>query len=210
MRADVLRAVQGVFHEDPGTGFSLVDGDGIVTFTNARAAHLFIRGTPDQAIGRSLNELFGDDWADERLRIFQQIREAGQPVISRHIRHGVQIQSTIRLITEPDDEDETFLILTVEGEHEPAQPERFQIVESKLVHLGPLGALTARELEVLTLIGHGLSTPDIARALHRSPRTIEGHCDAIRSKLDGASRVQLAEFARRAGLQLEDSHRRRI
>jgi DNA-binding NarL/FixJ family response regulator len=83
-------------------------------------------------------------------------------------------------------------------------------VESKLVHLGPLDPLTRREIEVLALIGHGMTTPQIAKVLHRSPRTVERHCDSIRAKLDGASRVQLAEFARRAGLRLEDSTLRRI
>ena len=209
-RRDLQNTVHALFAEDPGTGFSLVNGEGIVTFTNARSAYLFLRGTPEQAIGRSLSEIFESPWAEERMRILARIKETGTPVILRHIRHGTQIQSTIRLLTEPDEDDATFLVLTVEGEHEPADPEQFEIIESKLVHLGPLGLLTRREIEVLALVGHGLSTAEMARALHRSPRTIERHCDSIRGKLQGATRVQMADFARRAGLRIEDSERERI
>ncbi len=207
---DMLGKLHQLFDEDPGTGFTLVNQKGVVTFTNARAAHLFIRGRPEDAIGRSLAEIFGEDWAAERMNVFRRIHKTGQPVISRHIRHGVQIQSTIRLITEPDENELTYLVLTVEGEHDPSDPAQFEIIESKYVHLGPLGSLTKRELEVLSLIGHGLSTPDMARVLYRSPRTIERHCDSIRTKLNGASRVQMAEFAHRAGLRLEDGQLKRL
>lgn len=201
--------LSALFATEPGIGFSLVDGSGVVVFTNHRAAELFLKSTPAEAMGRPLAELFGDPWTSERLAMFDQIARTGVPVISRHVRHGVRIQSTIRLISEPDDE-RLFLVVTVEGTHDPAAPGGYEIVESKLIHLGPLDPLTRREIEVLALIGHGMTTPQIAKVLHRSPRTIERHCDSIRVKLDGASRVQMAEFARRAGLRLDDSTRRRI
>jgi DNA-binding CsgD family transcriptional regulator len=199
-----------LFVTEPGIGFSLVDGSGVVVFTNQRAAELFLKATPAEAMGRPLGELFGESWTSERLAMFEQIARTGVPVISRHIRHGVRVQSTIRLISEPEDAERLFLVVTVEGTHDPVDPGGYEIVESKLVHLGPLDPLTRREIEVLALIGHGMTTPQIAKVLHRSPRTVERHCDSIRAKLDGASRVQLAEFARRAGLRLEDSTLRRI
>lgn len=44
--------------------------------------------------------------------------------------------------------------------------------------------LSDRELEVFRLIGSGLTTKEIARKLHVSPKTIETHCRRIKKKLD--------------------------
>ena len=63
-----------------------------------------------------------------------------------------------------------------------------------------LNALTAREREVLGLIGQGLSLPEIARRLHRSPKTIESHRLTLGRKLKASNRVELARIAITAGL----------
>ncbi|MCB1281989.1 MAG: hypothetical protein KDB18_10750, partial [Salinibacterium sp.] len=186
------------------------DHDRIVRNCNARSAELFLKGSPPDAIGKSLSELFGPKWAEERHKVLDRVHLTGKPAIIRHIRHGRQIQSTIHLLCEPGEDKANFLVLTVAGEHDPEDPERFEIVESELAHLGPLDALSKRELEVLALIGHGMSTSAIAEALHRSPRTIERHCDSLRAKLNTTSRIKLAKFAHRAGLRLEDAERERL
>jgi len=206
----VIELFAQIFQSDPGVGFAVCNENGVVLYANQRSAELFIKGPPEQAMGRTLEELFGEEWAAERLAMFQQTQDTGRPIISRHIRHGVQLQSTIRVLNEPEDGDPVFSIITTLGEHDPRDGEDYDIVESKLMHLGPLDPLTRREIEVLALIGHGMSTPQIAGALHRSPRTIEQHCESIRGKLKGASRVQLADFARRACLQLDDASLKRI
>jgi DNA-binding CsgD family transcriptional regulator len=54
----------------------------------------------------------------------------------------------------------------------------------------PLG-LTQRELEVLELIAHGLGNKEIARRLHRSPRTIEHQVSAVLDKLNAANRMEV-------------------
>jgi len=70
---------------------------------------------------------------------------------------------------------------------------------------GVLAKLTARELDVLRLIGMGLSTADIAKSLHRSVKTIEWHRVSLGNKLNVANRVELARIAIRAGVvPLED------
>ncbi|MBI4575618.1 MAG: response regulator transcription factor [Planctomycetes bacterium] len=48
---------------------------------------------------------------------------------------------------------------------------------------GGVEALTDRELEVFELYGGGLGTREIARRLHRSPKTIDSHRCRIRVKL---------------------------
>jgi DNA-binding NarL/FixJ family response regulator len=63
-----------------------------------------------------------------------------------------------------------------------------------------LGALTAREHEVLIEIGRGLGNADIARRLHMSEATVKSHVTHLFEKLAATNRVQLAIAAFRAGL----------
>lgn len=64
----------------------------------------------------------------------------------------------------------------------------------------PLASLTAREVEVLRLIGRGLSRTEIAAELSRSAKTVDGHQDRMMKKLGINSRVELTRFAIREGL----------
>jgi two-component system response regulator NreC len=63
-----------------------------------------------------------------------------------------------------------------------------------------LDLLTPRELQVLRLIGQGLSRLDIAKAIHRSPKTVDNHRAAIMEKLGIHDRVELARYAISEGL----------
>jgi DNA-binding NarL/FixJ family response regulator len=60
--------------------------------------------------------------------------------------------------------------------------------------------LTDRELQVLALVGRGLSNAQIAQTLFISPKTVSVHVTNILRKLDLTSRVQAAAVAHRAGL----------
>lgn len=62
-----------------------------------------------------------------------------------------------------------------------------------------LDALTAREVEVLRLIGKGLSRVEIGRELSRSAKTIDGHRERIMKKLRVSSRSELIRLAIREG-----------
>lgn len=62
------------------------------------------------------------------------------------------------------------------------------------------GALTAREMDVLTLVARGLSNQEIADQLSLSERTVRGHVSNVLSKLHLASRTQAALYAVREGL----------
>ena len=63
-----------------------------------------------------------------------------------------------------------------------------------------VAGLTAREMEVLRLIGRGLSDKTIARELAISPKTVGHHVGALLSKLDAGTRGQAAAMAREYGL----------
>ena len=57
------------------------------------------------------------------------------------------------------------------------------------------GVLTSREQEVLELLGHGLSNPEIAARLYVSRKTAAHHVSRILSKLNLRSRAAAAAFA---------------
>jgi DNA-binding NarL/FixJ family response regulator len=63
-----------------------------------------------------------------------------------------------------------------------------------------LEALTPMEVQVLRMIGQGLSRTRIAQTLHRSVKTVDTHRAAIMKKLDIHDRTELALFAAREGL----------
>ncbi len=56
--------------------------------------------------------------------------------------------------------------------------------------------LTSREMEVLNLIGKGLSNAEIGNRLYISPKTVDHHISTILSKLSVHSRYEAAEFVR--------------
>jgi DNA-binding NarL/FixJ family response regulator len=76
------------------------------------------------------------------------------------------------------------------SEHVPSQP---------AIHRD-LATLTPRELEVLTLMGHGLSNAELARELTLSEATVKTHVARIFAKLSLRDRAQAVVLAYETGL----------
>ncbi|MEO3862604.1 response regulator transcription factor [Acrocarpospora sp. B8E8] len=67
-------------------------------------------------------------------------------------------------------------------------------------HLRVPPSLTERELQVLTLVGIGLSNGEIGERLHLGVTTVKTHVAAVMDKLDLRNRTQAAVVAHRLGL----------
>ncbi|MGQ0840684.1 response regulator [Actinokineospora sp.] len=63
-----------------------------------------------------------------------------------------------------------------------------------------LSALSDRELEVVGLVGQGMSNAEIGHALHLSEATVKGYVSSVLGKIGAANRVQAALVAYRGGL----------
>jgi DNA-binding NarL/FixJ family response regulator len=66
---------------------------------------------------------------------------------------------------------------------------------SRLTDQSPIETLSDRELEAFELMGHGLTTPQIAVKMHISPKTVDTYRARIKEKLDLGS---VSELVRRA------------
>ncbi|HEY6515678.1 MAG TPA: AAA family ATPase [Steroidobacteraceae bacterium] len=66
--------------------------------------------------------------------------------------------------------------------------------------LGNPSNLTTKELEVLQLLARGLTNPQLARLLHRSPKTVEHHVSSLLVKLGVHSRAEAVATAHARGM----------
>lgn len=82
----------------------------------------------------------------------------------------------------------------------PSRPVRPRRNEPPSPPVSRLDALTPREVQILRMIGRGMSRIEIALALHRSPKTVDVHRASIMEKLKINDRVELVRFALREGL----------
>lgn len=179
----------------------IVDGDGRIHFANDLAR----RGLgvePDADLStRTLHEFFPEDYVEERLSLIRRALETGRPLTVLGMTFGCWVRSVYRPIA-PD--NTTALVVcrpaTETDRAEAGDAACEDVVHAQTHDMGPLAALTQRELEVLRLIGEGLSTAQIADKLHRSVKTMEWHRVALGAKLKVKSRVELARIALRAGL----------
>ncbi len=85
------------------------------------------------------------------------------------------------------DDDTVNAVLAAAGHRAPARRER-------------PGGLTAREVEVLSLLARGYSNKAIAKRLFITPKTVSSHVEHIYSKIDVSSRARATHFATQHGL----------
>lgn len=188
---------------DTDSAVLVVDQDGVIQFAN-KAASASLTGNGHSPAGRRFNEFVSAEFADERLALVRRAVESGKPVTLVGMFKGTWQRTSMRPLPADDKGRVHVLVVTTAGgppgtkalNASTTEP----VVRAKIDDLGVLGTLTNREMEILKLIGEGLSTADIARRLHRSVKTIEWHRVSLGSKLGVTNRVELARIALRAGL----------
>jgi branched-chain amino acid transport system substrate-binding protein len=85
-------------------------------------------------------------------------------------------------------------------QHMPRPVERAAEAKIEIIEGQPPYGLTVRELDVLTLIGGGLSNPEIAAQVGVSVRTVMTHVERVLRKLGQASRAGAAAMSVELGL----------
>lgn len=206
-----------VMTRDPTAGVVICDLDGKVVWGNERCFRIYLgpEARAGDVIGKTWKELgFPQPWIDERLAMFREIKRTGQPVLLRTIWRGSQVLAWVYpLPPDGECEQDRFLVVSRVSEadiRELGQDVSGKVMVSGVARLGELDVLSPRELEVLALLGQGLTIKEIAKILFRSEKTVGRHRDSIGSKLGLGNKVDLAEVARRAGLTVEDVTRERV
>lgn len=201
---------------DPQTGITIIKLSGEVLFSNDPAVAIFLGPEQDakSISGKSLWSLFPDNWVKELSEFGSQVVRSREPAMVRTVWRGRQVLSWVTPLDADAPAAEARLLVISRFAHdlpggEDAEP-RFAVFESRYISLGDLDILSPRELEVLALVGQGLSIREIAAMLHRSEKTIQNHRDSIGAKLNLPNRVHVAAVARRAGLKQNDAEKTRL
>lgn len=179
----------------------VLDGDGHILFANEVARRGLGVDPGADLSARTIHEFFPDDYVDERLSIVRRVLETGKALTVLGMTFGSWNRSVYRPV--PPDNTAVLVVCrpATDADRADATDAACEgVIQARTHDMGPLAALTQRELEVLRLIGEGLSTAQIADKLHRSVKTMEWHRVALGAKLKVKSRVELARIALRAGL----------
>lgn len=193
-----------VLSHDACVALAVVDGEGVFHAVTEPLARQM--GAPvSQIVGRRMSEIFSADYAEERKGFIRQAMRSTTPVVVEEISRGVHRVTTFRSLPPEADGRQRALMVCRPAAGTQAADRPADNIRAKHDDLGGLNALTGRELEILTLIGEGLSTADIAKKLHRSVKTVEWHRVSLGNKLGVSNRVELARIAIRAGLSMLDT-----
>ncbi len=193
----------------------------VTGYTNARIALTTKAGRfvfANEAMRRSLNpsrrDIAGCTWYDflgcslakERVQCTAQAVETTRPVVLIGMIRGLCICSVFQALGSATLEGGEVLVAchrlsAIDHVSDSWADNGPETVFAEYNDLGALAILTERELEILVLIGEGLSGPEIGRHLYRSTKTIEWHRRSLGKKLGATNRIDLARIAVHSGLR---------
>jgi DNA-binding CsgD family transcriptional regulator len=200
---------------EPGVGIALLRADGFVIYANRAMCEIWTP-TGEETIemtGRHIRDRFGPEMTADLLGVVGRVLEREVPIVRRAIFRGRQIESTHREMEAPPGELGRDLVVSRYTTDEVVAGDEhagFTVEDSPYADFGPLDVLSRRELEILALLGQGLTVNEVAKMIFRSPKTVENHRLSIGRKLKLSNRVQLAKLAFRAGLRFDDAELKRV
>ena len=197
----------------PGVGVSITDADGNLLFVNDTAKVLFSESRNVDYRGKNIRDFHPHEFAEERLAMIGRVLRDGKPLSISHIYHGRRIHSTVWPVCDHRPPYNRAIVVTHERSHDPISPElagNCETISSAYIDLGTLNVLTQRELEVLVLLGHGMSVPEVAAILYRSPKTIQRHKASISEKLGARGQAELVAIVSSVGLNMNDIQLKRL
>lgn len=196
-----------------GVGISVMDRDGGLLYVNETSLGLFFDEAIDYA-GKTIADFHPVEFVRERLELIARVLDEDHPIMMEHILHGRPIASTVWPIHDGNPPSNRVLVVSrrhpKSEEAGPREPGEMSVMETKYIDLGELDVLTRRELEVLALIGHGLSVPRVAELLRRSQKTIEHHKTSIAQKLHLRGQSEMVAIVTSMGLDIQDARRSRM
>ncbi|TWT92562.1 PAS and helix-turn-helix domain-containing protein [Neorhodopirellula pilleata] len=205
-------SIWSAISKTPGVGISIMDSDGGLLFINDTSKVLFFDRDQVDYQGKTIRDFHPPEYVQERLELIARVLESQRPVVIGHIYHGRKIESTVWPLRDSTPPFNRVIVVThLESGDSPWRPAAgCETYKTQFIDLGPLNVLTKRELEVLALLGHGMSVPKAAAILHRSPKTIERHKESIGQKLQMRGQAELVALVTSMGLDLSDTHLRRF
>ncbi len=199
-----MGACISAFLDDAGCAVVVCDPLGTIHYVNKVASCLINAESTDAVLGKRLHDILPAHSADSRLALVRRCLECEdcQPQVGLGATDGSWRRIVVRSMDRSPGAERALIVCSP-----LAQPVTMaDLVGPKQsfcetsMDLGPLTKLTEREMQVLRLIGLGLSTQEIADHLHRSKKTIEWHRVSLGAKMDVTNRVELARMALNAGL----------
>ena len=198
-----------ILRSQPGMGVLIIDCDGIVQFCNPQAQEIYY-GSDLDPVGRSIEDIEGREFADERMAVIRKVIKSGKPMLISHIRGGRYTEAMVWPMEPADDHKVRIMAITRQPAVRNSDAGPYETFHSELVDLGPLDVLTHREVEVLALIGHGVPLKAVAAQLGIAQRTVERYRTEIARKLHVSSIAEIAGIVQLAGLDLDDADRPRL
>ncbi|MEN0020853.1 MAG: LuxR C-terminal-related transcriptional regulator [Planctomycetota bacterium] len=197
--------------DDAGCQVAVIDELGTIRWANAA---LLGSGEPGQPAPRTIHDVFAPALAQERLVYLRDVLASQRSVAIDGMVRGQRVRTTFRPMPADESGRQCALMVCRQAPSSPAKAGAASddakeqaagaAAEAKNNDRGKLSSLTPREMEVLSLIGMGLSTAQVAKVLHRSAKTVEWHRVSLGNKLGVSNRVELARIAIRAGLSSLD------
>ncbi len=194
---DLLR--DALMH-DAGCAVAVLEAGGCILECNDAFAQVLGESTPAAVEGQPIQSKLDEAATRSLHHAMRHVLDHFEPIVVETVLGDRFVRTTYRPMH--TDSPGPMRVLLVIAPWDPDTPPASdaKLHRPKSDRSNPLASLTPREREVLKHIGMGLPTAEIARQLHRSVKTIEGHRVALGLKLGVSNRVQLARIAIRSGL----------